>query len=744
MPASGGEERTRVVLLVMVRNESTVVKRLLDSVATVDGIVVVDTGSTDTTREIVQTYIEQRGWQGLVTTDTFEDFGTNRTRSFRVCREWVQQRGWDLSDCWALVLDADHVFRGDVGATREVLARLDPVVAGALLSQTSVSGVRYANLRLLRCSADWECVGSTHEYWRVPDGTQILLLDEPQIQDLGDGGCKQNKLERDRQLLETDLERDPANPRALFYLGQTLMDAGDPAAAVPVLQERARLEKDSEEAYVAHLYLGRCHEALGHTADSRAAWLQAWELRPWRTEAPIHLADGFVAAGELFLALTVLEKVFSTLTGRALLSGAETGARVLPNNDLLFVDTRDRQFHLLDLFLSVAKPLGYGAEGFLRLDAEELATPLPQHEFDVLLDYAGAYSEPLRVVDRCEIGPDGLVQWLPWTRARDEGGDRVWTAHNPSIRPVGGSGGFEVLLRLSNYGTDDYLHFRVRNVGRPGQIVNRTARLHLGPGKLGNVLFAEELLTDLAYNPKAVALGPEDCRFIGTDPDFFATSMSHRPDCVNRMLWCHPGSEGLVKTEEVALPPGTDPARRQKNWLGFRHKQLLYIYSVSPFRVHCAATGAEVAAFDWPEGTNLVGWRGSAGPVPWRSSQRPDEAYLCAIHRPVRSRSTGLLWYHHRFLTLTNSLVPSRLSCFVRMTTDTAVEYWSGLCPVGTGEHGAYVVGYGCRDQTACLASVPQSTVEQLLFYSASGPAVPFAERVGKLHSVRSGAKNNG
>ena len=77
---SGLEPTTRVCLNMIVKNESKIITRLLDSVASViDSYCICDTGSTDDTVDQIEEYFSVRKIPGKIVQEPFSDFGYNRT-----------------------------------------------------------------------------------------------------------------------------------------------------------------------------------------------------------------------------------------------------------------------------------------------------------------------------------------------------------------------------------------------------------------------------------------------------------------------------------------------------------------------------------------------------------------------------------------------------------------------------------------------------------------------------------------
>ena len=145
--------------MTMVKNESRIIERLLNSVKDhVDGVVVCDTGSTDNTIELAKAWLEANKMPGKIFEYPFKNFGVSRTQSFRCAQEWAVEFGWPAESTWALALDGDMALSGPI--SRGALTALGTNVAGVSLKQANGSLV-YSNMRLLRCSEPWICKGAS-------------------------------------------------------------------------------------------------------------------------------------------------------------------------------------------------------------------------------------------------------------------------------------------------------------------------------------------------------------------------------------------------------------------------------------------------------------------------------------------------------------------------------------------------------------------------------------------------------
>ena len=112
---------TKLMLVLMVKNESAILQRCYESVTPfVDEVLIADTGSTDNTRELA------RSLGAKVVEEPWQNFGYNRTESLKAARTWAAELGWDLGRSYALVIDADMVLRGSPEALRAALSEMNP------------------------------------------------------------------------------------------------------------------------------------------------------------------------------------------------------------------------------------------------------------------------------------------------------------------------------------------------------------------------------------------------------------------------------------------------------------------------------------------------------------------------------------------------------------------------------------------------------------------------------------------
>ena len=276
----------------MVRNESRILERCLRSVESfVDAFCIHDTGSTDNTVEIAKAFLEGR--KGCVTESTWKDFGTNRTLSFQTARNYLKSTGWDLTQTYGLLLDADMIFHA--GSLKD-----HPLTELGYAIIQCAGHLEYPNCRLVRMDHPWKCLGVTHEYWDGP--TEKLSKDICWIEDHNDGGCKSDKFERDARLLEEGLKENPKNERYMFYLAQTYHSLGRWKDSIAMYKKRFAAGGWDEERWYSLYMIGDSYRKLNDIPKFEMYMQKAMNFRPGRAEAPYALAKHFREVGDHYKA----------------------------------------------------------------------------------------------------------------------------------------------------------------------------------------------------------------------------------------------------------------------------------------------------------------------------------------------------------------------------------------------------------------------------------------------------------
>ena len=204
--------KVSLCLNMIVRNEAKIITRLLNSVLPIiDTYIICDTGSTDDTISIIKTFFDEHNIPGEVISEPFKNFGYNRTFALKAARNKAT---------YALLLDADMIFKIEPTFNKQNLSK------DAYMIIQKGGGLNYHNTRLIRLDIDAKCIGPTHEYYDLPPGSQNEKLESIWIEDIGDGGSKTNKFERDIKLLQDGIKDEPNNGRYYFYLANSYFNTG--------------------------------------------------------------------------------------------------------------------------------------------------------------------------------------------------------------------------------------------------------------------------------------------------------------------------------------------------------------------------------------------------------------------------------------------------------------------------------------------------------------------------------------
>ncbi len=215
--------RPALSLCMIVRDEEKDLPRCLDSVkGVVDEIVIVDTGSTDRTREIARTYTEQ-----VFSSPWKEDFSTARNESLQ-----------HASGDWILQLDADEWFeKTDAAKIGSAIVRTAPEVSHLFLERINLKkdgkiGTRLSLPRIFRNNRGGHFEGRIHEQLIINGKGKHLGL-----RFLHDGYGRYDDREgekylRNCRMIKREIETDPENPFHYHNLCLSLNGLGQEAQAI--------------------------------------------------------------------------------------------------------------------------------------------------------------------------------------------------------------------------------------------------------------------------------------------------------------------------------------------------------------------------------------------------------------------------------------------------------------------------------------------------------------------------------
>lgn len=269
----------RICLSMIIKNESAVIERCLRSARPfIHSWAIADTGSTDGTQEIVRKFMSDL--PGELIERPWKDFATNRNEALELAKKYGD---------YALIIDADEIFEADPGFA---WSNLD---APGYLLELIFGDTRYRRVAMPRLDLDWAWKGVLHEALVSSHAAQARYLPGLRIRVFSDGARSQQtvqeKFSRDAEVLRRALIAEPDNARYAFYYAQSLRDAGKPVESLAAYEKRIAMGGWPEEVYFSKLQVATLLERTNAPyAQIVAAWIDAYDYRPTRAEAPCELA----------------------------------------------------------------------------------------------------------------------------------------------------------------------------------------------------------------------------------------------------------------------------------------------------------------------------------------------------------------------------------------------------------------------------------------------------------------------
>ena len=652
---NGAAEAKSIGLCMIVRDEAAVIERCLESMLPlIDTWTICDTGSTDGTPGLIEELLADV--PGRLHHREFRDFGTTRTELMELAAG-----------------SADYLLLVDADQTLERRGPLPPLEADAYLLRYA-GGLDYAVPRLVRGDRRWWYEGSTHEYLATEGEHGLEVLEGLAVHHHADSGTRSEKLERDTRLLERDLDANPEDVRATFYLAQTLRDRGETERAIALYRRRVELGGWDEEVFYAAYQAG----VVTGWSDPEAAiplLEAAFERRPSRAE-PLH---------ELSRLCRQLGR------HRDAYEYARRGLDVPYPEDLLFVHRDVYEWGLAFELAVAAFWIGEVEEAF-EVNERLLEEGRMPGEFA-----AAASANRDRCLEALPARHPARASRAPRLEELLRGGfdvgevrlevEPAWPQFNPTIAADGD--GFRMIVRTSNYRLVNGVYHPVGN-----DSVIRTLNYLV---ELDGSLELREVspLVDTDGGPPRYPSwveGWEDLRLTQTGGRWLALAAARDR---NADAVCEIALLGLEanQIDDVRMLPGPEPGRHEKNWMPFvAGDELRIVYSTAPTVVfRCdPASGQLQRLSEHSVEAELPELRGGSQgvPVPGGHMFVVHEAHW---HGPGRR-------YHHRFVLIDDD---HRLAGLSRPFTFTgnAIELCAGLASRGND----LVLTFGVGDRAAAI-----------------------------------------
>lgn len=236
----------------IVKNESAMLARCLESVKEADEIVVVDTGSIDNTKEIALKY-------------------TDKVYDFEWCDDFAKARNFAREKCtgdWILSIDADEFLEeGGIEKIRRALQWSRQMAIKVKMQ--AINQIFYVP-RLFRNTPSVFWNGKIHEIINVAteDKADIAITF---------GSSPAHLLDPDRniRILEKESAEDPNNTRLLYYLGREYGYRNEYEKTITTLTKYISIATWLPEKADAYFILALCYWYTQRGDEARSSCLNA-------------------------------------------------------------------------------------------------------------------------------------------------------------------------------------------------------------------------------------------------------------------------------------------------------------------------------------------------------------------------------------------------------------------------------------------------------------------------------------
>lgn len=291
---TGRPAQHTICLNMIVKDESQVIRRCLESAKPlIDYWVIVDTGSKDGTQDIIKEFMKDI--PGELYERPWVNFEHNRNEALQLAKNTAD---------YLLFIDADDEFMIDPNF---IMPDLDK---DSYLIDIYYGGLCYPRPQLVRANVNWRWGGAVHEALDSPEPVLRGHLDGVKMIIRGGGARSSDpkKFEKDAEVLEKALKRDPWNARNIFYLAQSYRDAGKLDLALINYERRVALGGWEEEVFWSMCQIAKLYEQLEYDENVISqGYSRAHQYRPSRAEPLYHLANYYRRKGNYLMGYIVSE-----------------------------------------------------------------------------------------------------------------------------------------------------------------------------------------------------------------------------------------------------------------------------------------------------------------------------------------------------------------------------------------------------------------------------------------------------
>lgn len=264
----------------IVKNEERDLPKCLESIKdVVDGVVIVDTGSTDNTEGVAKkTWNETKKpiwFSQYFDASEKDENGDWKLWNFSKARNVYVKKIEEYGADWCLWMDADDILIAPKNLKRAVYFQQYSIFG----FQIDAGGPLWTHHRMWRTGLGIKYDFPIHEYPTI-GGHSAMTLSDVIIKHDAAPTFGETGNERNLRILEREWQQNPTS-RVAFYLANTHNDGGRKAEAEKWYQKRIDMgEHYKDEMLFAYLYLARVQRALQNQEGAKKTLLEATSRAP--------------------------------------------------------------------------------------------------------------------------------------------------------------------------------------------------------------------------------------------------------------------------------------------------------------------------------------------------------------------------------------------------------------------------------------------------------------------------------
>jgi tetratricopeptide (TPR) repeat protein len=278
------------VVSIMIKNEEEKICKTLEPfVNDYKNFVIYDTGSTDSTIEVVSKYLNDNNINFILVQEEFINFAESRNRLIDIVKEnFSEYKFFLMLDCEWYICNPKKLI--------EYCQLIKNEKNNYYTIDIHMNNFIFCQSRLFRINSDCKFLGPVHEYvesktfnFRGAIKNDVYFKYTPTTI-----GIEKSRLRysRDLKLILDHLEKN-RDSRYVFYLAQTYACLEMYDEAIIHYNERFNIKYYDEERFISMLRLGKIYEKLNKWEFAFEAYMRGYSIRPSRIETLVYISKHY-------------------------------------------------------------------------------------------------------------------------------------------------------------------------------------------------------------------------------------------------------------------------------------------------------------------------------------------------------------------------------------------------------------------------------------------------------------------